>query len=496
MEIQQASRMVPVQLDDRIVYLCHQAEWSDQASESLLDVIGINLGPVNNDAARWWTAILAKDEGWRAEIQRNETVYRSPWSTTNSSTDYKFRLQRTNSLENSCSSSYSPPNSEIALSYLIDFCYLHNVESQCSTALAAALTLPSITKANLPAPTSHDTCVRTHKTPEDISFSRNSCFSASGRINEKDEILRDFRLLPYYMTLSCSSRGLESILCNTFFNPHIPSNLVSAWIQPIFEVLDPLITEMNYKVLAMLISAQSPNIGALWTGAIITGMAQTILQRCRNGFIAIDIHSAAWTNTTQTFMSLDPQPLPSADLIYRSDECRLLYLAGEELNSRLPICAWRPFGTTALCDTEICVRTHAHCSGGHYLRYSSWSWLLKSGERVQDPGFCSDKGEHEIYTTTDDNVILDARGEIKQVRETISETLTRSIFGWLRSYGWPTAEKHIYTHSWIISEGSDDESEVDPEDDLSDPGTVKYSGEKFERIAAWLEQCKIESGLT
>jgi hypothetical protein len=79
------------------------------------------------------------------------------------------------------------------------------------------------------------------------------------------------------------------------------------------------------------------------------------------------------------------------------------------------------------------------------------------------------------------------------VSETISETLTRSIFGWLRSYGWPAAEKVIYSHSWIFSEGSDDELDVDPEDDVSDPGKVKYSSDKTERITAWLDQCTIES---
>lgn len=222
-------------------------------------------------------------------------------------------------------------------------------------------------------------------------------------------------------------------------------------------------------------------------------MARSILQHCRNGFIAVEIHSAAWTNTIQTFMSLDPQPLPGCDRIYRSDECRLLYLAGEELNSRLPICPWRPLGTTALSDTDICVRTHAHCAAGHYLRYASWSWALKNGANIRDPGFCSDTTKQSVYTTVDDTIIFHMHKETALVPETISEMATRSIFGWLRSYGWPAAEKVIYSHSWIISEGSDDESDDDPEDDLSDPGKVKYTSDKFERITAWLDQCARES---
>ncbi|TVY87979.1 hypothetical protein LAWI1_G007143 [Lachnellula willkommii] len=316
---------------------------------------------------------------------------------------------------------------------------------------------------------------------------KSSSSPASCHVDEKDEILQDFRLLPYYMTLSCRKRGIESLLCSTFFDPHIPCNLVSAWIQPIFEVLDPLIAKKDYKVLAMVLGRQQPKFAVLWTAAIITGMARSILQHCRNGFIAIEIHSAAWTNTTQTFMSLDPQPLPSCDRIYRSDECRLLYLAGEELNSRIPICPWRPFGTTALSDTDICVRTHAHCTGGHNLRYASWSWALKNGGNVRDPGFCSDTTTQRVYTTVDDTIILDGYKETALVSETISEMATRSIFGWLRSYGWPAAEKAIYSHSWI-SEGSYDESDDDLEDYISDPGKVKYTSDKFDRITAWLDQ--------
>jgi len=491
LEIQQESGNFPVQLNDRIVYLRHQAGWRDDTSENLLDTIDINLGDIDDDAARWWAAILAKDEGWRAEIKMNDNVYRSPWSTTSTTADYKFRLRRRKKDPQSSFDLVStPPSSEVALGYLSDFCYLHKAGSQSSAALAAVLTFPSVTKTSLPLPICHDPYLQTGVLKADALLSKNSSSLDSESVEENVEIFRDYGLLPFYMTLSCSSRGLESLLCNTFFNPHIPCNLVSAWIQPIFEVLDPIIARKDHEVLAILLAAQRPDISALWTGAIITGMAQSILRNCRNGLIAIEIHSAAWTNTTQTFMSLDPQPLPNADRIYRSDECRLLYLAGEELNSRLPVCPWRPFGTTALCDTDICVRTHMNCKAGHYLSYDSWSWILKNDKGVEDPGFYIDKTEQDIHSPVEETLILEAPKESARVTETISETLTRNIFAWLRSYGWPAAEKAIYTHSWIFSEESDDESGVDPEADISDPGKVKNSDNKIERIAAWLNQCE------
>ncbi|KAL5326455.1 hypothetical protein ACEPPN_004140 [Leptodophora sp. 'Broadleaf-Isolate-01'] len=192
-------------------------------------------------------------------------------------------------------------------------------------------------------------------------------------------------------------------------------------------------------------------------------------------------------------MSLAPRPLPDCDRIYRSDECRLLYLAGEELNSRIPICPWSPFGTTALSDTDICVRTHANCAAGHFLRYAGWSWALKVGANVRDPGFCGDTTKQCVHITLDDTIVLDTHEETALVSETSSEMATRSIFGWLRSYGWPATEKAIHSHSWIISEESDDESDDNQDDDVSDPGKVKYTSDKFERITAWLDQCGKES---
>ncbi|KAH6702012.1 hypothetical protein BKA61DRAFT_646888 [Leptodontidium sp. MPI-SDFR-AT-0119] len=435
-EMQQTSGKFAAQSNDRMVYLCDQVGWRDDTSESLLGTIDVNLGDACIDAVRWWAAILAKGEGWRAEIERNGNVYRSPWSTTSNSADHQFRLTRASTSQSSFDSVLSPPSSEVALGYLTDFCLHHNAGGQCSAALASALTFPSLTAASLPLPSSHER--------RDTS---------------------GFKLLPYYMTLSCSRRGIESLLCNTFFDPHIPCNLVSAWIQPIFEVLDPLIARKDYHVLAMVLGRQQPKAAGLWAGAIITGMARSILQHCRNGFIAIDTHSAAWTNTTQTFMSLAPRPLPDCDRIYRSDECRLLYLAGEELNSRIPICPWSPFGTTALSDTDICVRTHANCAAGHFLRYAGWSWALKVGANVRDPGFCGDTTKQCVHITLDDTIVLDTHEETALVSETSSEMATRSIFGWLRSYGWPATEKAIHSHSWIISEESDDESDDNQDDD-------------------------------
>jgi hypothetical protein len=69
-EMQQSKNMrpAPAQEDDRIHYLCAQAKWTCDGDEELGGDLEVDLGDVDDDAARWWTALLANGEGWRATI--------------------------------------------------------------------------------------------------------------------------------------------------------------------------------------------------------------------------------------------------------------------------------------------------------------------------------------------------------------------------------------------------------------------------------------------
>jgi len=69
-----------VQQEGRIFYLAAEANWMYERAEKSLNELHIDLGNVDDNAARWWAAILALGEGWRAEITRNAAVYRSLWS--------------------------------------------------------------------------------------------------------------------------------------------------------------------------------------------------------------------------------------------------------------------------------------------------------------------------------------------------------------------------------------------------------------------------------
>jgi hypothetical protein len=134
---------------DCMRYFVIQAKWTYDGDKQLPDDLEVDLGDVEDDAARWWAAILATGEGWRATVTRNERVYRSPWSIRIAAAQC-FKLRRTASGRMPGNGMPTPPpldvppSSEVALGFLFDFCVLHNICGQCSAALAAALLFPSL----------------------------------------------------------------------------------------------------------------------------------------------------------------------------------------------------------------------------------------------------------------------------------------------------------------------------------------------------------------
>jgi hypothetical protein len=464
---------VSVQKHDGIFYLDAQAKWICGCNEKLLDELVVDLGDVDDDAARWWASILATGEGWRAEIIRDGSVYRSPWSICIAATQ-TFRLRRTASRQNMREAIFIPPSSEVALRYLSDFSIFHGIDSQCSAALAATLTFPFLGNRTVTLPL-----------PNPVSITMPSTQSSIVASHQKKGIISEqSKLLPYYMTLSCNRRGMQALLCGSFFDPQVSCNLVSPWFQPILEIIDPLVRVGDYEKLAIIMGKRQPKLAALWMGATISGMANVIFQQVRIGLMAIELNASAWTATTHSFISLKPEGLCENDdtEISRSDECRLLYLTEAEGHSRLPISPWKPFGTTMLCDTDIDVRRHAKCTG-HSLQYISWSWDLYDGTVSEDQGFIVDERNKDTSAAAVEIVLLDLQKDRFLKSEMLSEVATRSIFSWLRSSGWPKREKDFYCHSWIELEGSDEELE----DIDSDDGDLQKSTAQ-QAVEGWLEQ--------
>jgi hypothetical protein len=172
----------------------------------------------------------------------------------------------------------------------------------------------------------------------------------------------------------------------------------------------------------------------------------------RHGYMGMDIHIAAWTATTHTFIG--PRTLiPSIygkTKVSRSDECRLLYLAEPNVHQRLPLCAWPPHGESLFFDTDIEVQVHANCSGRHCLQTESWQWDVGDKKvSLADYGYLATDSRLDTNETMHKPLAepLDPDGQPPPESESLSATATRFIFGWWRSAGYAANEKAIQTHS-------------------------------------------------
>ena len=461
-----SARWVEIQLQsDTMHYSDLQAPQLDNEEDIPTNTIEINIGAACARAVRWWAAVLAPDEGWYATTTLGDQKYRSPWSAHVTS-DISFTLRSTGSALGTHTKIEAPLTSDEALDYLQRYCDLHDINSQCIPALAASLFIPW-KSSNRRAP-----AVLPLPKPARLPARRLLQQWPSGSCQ------RERSLLPYYMTLSCNIWGLRALLFGSFFDPDISCNLVSSWMQPIFEIIDPIIAREEVTSLAIIMSKRQPALAALWVGAIIWGMEKTILQQIRGGHFAVELHAAVWTGTVHTFINTSPinSHVTSDKDISRLDECRLLYLTGSIDHQRAPICPWKPFGTIPLDLADVEVRHHATCSE-HCLQYVSWRWDTEDGLSHEDRGFDGftvvDRYDAGPFTE-----IAHTSAPTQEQNLTISENATRSIFRWLRVDGYPPIEEAVFQHEWFDDESSDD-GELASSDDES---LIKDQGD----VTAWL----------
>jgi hypothetical protein len=71
----------------------------------------------------------------------------------------------------------------------------------------------------------------------------------------------------------------------------------SAWLNPAFAVINPILKNRDMAKLAAILGRQYPQLAMLWLGAIIMGMAKSKLQDIKNGLMAVNLHAAVWTGT-------------------------------------------------------------------------------------------------------------------------------------------------------------------------------------------------------
>ncbi|KAL4902044.1 hypothetical protein BDW74DRAFT_169786 [Aspergillus multicolor] len=355
---------------------------------------------------------------WVAMTKYNGQLYLSPWSVSAKGASL-------------CVSSNSYSYSSVA-EYLARFCEHHRLCAQCSVALAARS--PFLYQKQL--------------SPAKLT-------TGSSRASRKaiDDLLQTHKeQLSRYMTLSSNPWGIRAVLHSTFFNPDIDCNLVSAWLNPAFAVLNLIFSPSTTPVpasIAAFSSKRHPRLGILWLGAICANLANRILRDSRHGMGAQGFAASAWTGVPQTFMT-SPTRRNDGENIRRDDECRLLYITGSEGHERPPIWPWESFGTMRLCDTELAVRQHAHCAASHCLEYESWEWLLRGGGSIQDLAKVDRIQINDQASSTADPARVTPRArdyDYDLYSQSLSEAFMRDIFSWLRSAGYPQNERGIYQHS-------------------------------------------------
>jgi hypothetical protein len=142
------------------------------------------------------------------------------------------------------------------------------------------------------------------------------------------------------------------MLLSAFYEPSIECNAVTPWLQGALAALDSLAGD-NPFIIGRICMERAPKIAFLWLGITILGLPKKVLKDVRYGLIPIDLHSAAWSVAVQSFIQESvSSPLVTRGHVSRADECRLLFLSRSSYHTRVPVCQWKPFGTTPVEDTD------------------------------------------------------------------------------------------------------------------------------------------------
>lgn len=429
-------------------YNNYQAEWDHKSpprNDPACSTAGVYLGDVDDDAARWWAAVLAIEGGWNTSITNDKGhILNSPWHT-------KLVSEQSLTLSRDKEHRFLPaqhPAASVttALSYLSSYCKFHKVAEQSHAALAATLLLPVAKFDNRRVQLSMPRVYWKVRFNKEI-ICKTPVWNEN--LNQLDGLL----------ALSCNAVGTKALLTSIFLEPDVACNICGAWLQGTFAFLDSDIVRDQHILLRVLMK-RDPSLGFLWLGAFITGVQIRSLQEARQGWWKIDLHVAAWTGTLMSFIQ-EPVSLlpPGTNEISRADECRLMYLSHDQSYTVPPLFPFAPFGFTAIIDTNIDVRQHAQCEISHRLEYEGLTWRCHGGERAATSVFRVPlRAKNGRPTESNISVAYD---KLDNEDDDCSEMVTRNIFTWLRDEdSFPVAERSIREHEWIDNLDSDDDSPI------------------------------------
>ena len=409
----------------------------------------IDIGDVDQRVTRWFAAILAPQNSFRASIDfANDDPSWAPWS-------YCLLAENTYNITNMISDSSSttvseeaPLSSYEALQNLLQLCDYHDIgTSQVHAALATALLFPTHGfrgyEVSLLSSRISQQAAKTHT-----------------GITIQQDLDNFYEDLPTYIMLSCSCEVMNSLLCGAFWNPHLQSNLCSPWLQPLLDIRDSEQYTNNsdrfYTILAAACARRVPSIAYLFFGAAVSGLMPRILDQVIRGSPPVDPHAYAWMGIPQSFMDL-PGESPycknhdDKEYILRSDCWRLRRLppvVDDDLYYRRdPFSPWAPPGFGLLRNCPLRVQVHKHCSR-HSWVYEGVRWTFEDGHILE-----GDMGRHEIkqhvspdkdWGTIEANQSLEYPGD-----QQTSMDATMTTFRWVLDTGEGKPLENPYNSPWL-----------------------------------------------
>ncbi|KAK1766927.1 hypothetical protein QBC33DRAFT_493032 [Phialemonium atrogriseum] len=436
--------------------------------------MSVDIGDGSPEEARWWAAILAPGQGWQATMALEHDTFWSPWSICLQS-NLRFFLSQKVTSTIPPSPPPSAPSFSDATRFLDNLCIRHSVTDQSHAALAAVLLFPSMGGGQglqLPAPT--------------VSNCWTQCIIDSDQL--RHDWVHQENHLDRLLTLSCNTRGMRPMLLSAFYDASIECNAVTPWLQGAVAAIDSLAGDKP-NVLGRMLMDRLPEIAFLWLGASILGLQKRLLQDVRFGLIPIDLHSAAWSGTIQSFIQQPvSNPLVANGHVTRADECRLLFLSQSGSHNRVSICQWRPFGATPIQDVDIEIQIHAKCNG-HGLQYQGFLWDCTKGKEASQPigsmDICIPPSRLLTGHVEDAKQVHIFYRSLDREKESISKNATRNIFGWLRVEGYAPNEKDIWKHEWFEMDSNDEDEEQCESSSRSRPKSSSFG-------KSWMSASSIE----
>lgn len=423
--------------DSSMQYTSFQTGYSNESLPNVSQVHIVDIGEVEENVARWWSALLALN-GWKATVKQTpQGDFLAPWSVSRTcKTQFSIKYKGAPSSNHDL----MPLSSGSAFEALVEFARLYGLQSQFLIALTIALIIPTHKyykqSAKLPLPRASG--AKSIDVPMDTEW-----------VKLKED-------LPYYMTLSCSPEVMMSTFCGAFWEHDVPCNLVSPWLHPIINEVLGALPENELEVLAFIGAIRQPCFGAFWIGAVASGLGPQILHRVREGRPPVDAVAFPWTGCPQRFLHFagsGPYTCKDRNYILREDVWRLThYPSTEEDNEGYqhgPRVPWAPCGASLINDCALYVTAHVDCPR-HEYKYDHWEWYLPDGTAMQDRGF-SEQVTPAVSEGRFDNIQLKTRRDFRRTKmdQEASREASGQVFLWYFFGGEGLPSESIYQEEWL-----------------------------------------------